>query len=120
MREQPREATETGERIRQFGRDLCEPGYRCAAGKNLLILLADGGLMPCRRLPFVIGNVNKGGMRGQIEASPLMRDLSRPVLPEGCAGCAQLSRCGGGSRCVTYAQTGRLDVRDVNCFYRRR
>ena len=34
---------------------------------------------------------------------------------EGCESCRHLIACRGGARCVTYAQTGRLDVRDVNC-----
>lgn len=94
--------------------------YTCAAGKDLLILLADGSLMPCRRLPFVIGNIRDGEMKDIIARSPLMRKLAEPVVPEGCGRCRWLSSCGGGSRCVTYAQTGRLDLRDVNCFRRKK
>lgn len=30
--------------------------YRCSAGDSLLILLADGTVMPCRRLPLTLGN----------------------------------------------------------------
>lgn len=92
--------------------------YRCSAGENLLILLADGSLMPCRRLPFVIGNLRDGSMRELTETSEIMKKLREPVLPQGCEGCRRLSLCGGGARCVTMAQTGRLDLRDVNCFYR--
>ncbi len=91
--------------------------YRCSAGENLLILLADGSLMPCRRLPFVIGNLRDGSMRELVENSDVMRSLARPLIPEGCEGCRRLALCAGGARCVTYAQTGRLDRRDVNCFY---
>ena len=164
--------------------------YRCSAGRNLLILLADGSLMPCRRLPFVIGNLfteeQESGQDGQgvsiaggdvteagetapaeaaigdvteagetaaaeaaigevteagisvltpaaeqeisdaavsmtvmeriISGSPLMRQLARPRFPEGCFGCNRFERCRGGSRCVTYAQTGSLERRDVNCY----
>lgn len=105
-------------RALQFGGDPCAEVYRCSAGGNLLILLADGSLMPCRRLPFVIGNIREGTMREITEGSPLMKELRVPMVPEGCRGCRHLIRCSGGARCVTYAQTGRLDVRDVNCFYR--
>ena len=90
--------------------------YHCGAGGDLLILLADGGLMPCRRLPFVIGNIADGEIGDIIGASPVMRELSQPREPEGCRGCPHLSTCRGGARCVTYAQTGRLDIKDVNCF----
>ena len=91
--------------------------YRCSAGENLLILLADGSLMPCRRLPFVIGNLRDGSMKKLVEESDVMRSLARPRVPQGCEGCRRLALCGGGARCVTYAQTGRLDLKDVNCFY---
>ena len=53
------------------------------------------------------------------ENSELLRELARPVLPRGCEGCARLVECRGGARCVTYGQTGQLDLRDVNCFYTR-
>jgi len=90
--------------------------YRCGAGGDLLVFLADGSVMPCRRLPFVIGNIRDGELADIIRASPIMAELARPTLPEGCGGCPHLARCRGGARCVTYAQTGRLNVRDVNCF----
>ena len=89
--------------------------YRCGAGGDLLIVLADGSVMPCRRLPFVIGNIRDGEIAEIIDGSSLMRQLARPYVPEGCEGCPHLPKCRGGARCVTYAQTGRLDLRDVNC-----
>ena len=104
-------------RALQFGEDSCAELYRCSAGENLLVLLADGSLMPCRRLPFVIGNLRDGSMCSLTQGSPLMAELRAARVPEGCRGCRLLARCGGGARCVTYAQTGRLDLRDVNCFY---
>ena len=93
--------------------------YHCGAGGDLLIFLADGSVMPCRRLPFVIGNLSDGELQDIIAGSDIMRALAKPCVPEGCEGCAHLERCRGGARCVTYAQTGRWDVRDVNCFMER-
>ena len=110
--------TVSNSRALQFGHDPCAEIYRCSAGGNLLILLADGSLMPCRRLPFIIGNIRDGSLREIVEQSPVMAQLRRPYIPRGCGDCRRLSRCGGGARCVTYARTGQLDVRDVNCFYR--
>jgi len=90
--------------------------YHCGAGGDLLIFLADGSVMPCRRLPFVIGNLRDGELADIIAGSDVMRRLAAPRVPQGCEGCRHLPACRGGARCVTYAQTGRLDLRDVNCW----
>ena len=96
-----------------FGSGSC---YHCGAGGELLILLADGSLMPCRRLPFVIGALGDGELSEILENSPLMRSLREAPIPEACSACPHASRCRGGAKCVTYAQTGRLFARDVNCW----
>ena len=91
-------------------------GYRCNAGKGLIIILADGSLMPCRRLPFVIGNIKEDELESIIKGSAIMRELSEFYAPKECYGCKELNKCYGGSRCVTYAQTGKLYKKDINCF----
>ena len=93
-------------------------GYRCNAGKGLIIILADGSLMPCRRLPFVIGNIKEDELESIIKGSPIMRELSEFYAPKECYGCKELNKCYGGSRCVTYAQTDKLYKKDINCFVR--
>lgn len=104
-------------RALQFGDPDRDEVYRCAAGERLLVLLADGSLMPCRRLPFVIGNLRDASMKEIVQHSGLMAELRRPQIPKGCGRCPKLLRCGGGAKCVTYALTGELNCRDVNCFY---
>ena len=125
-----RQANEVQERFRRFhaktkidnGRALqflCarEPCvYRCGAGGNLLIFLPNGDVMPCRRLPFVIGNLEKTPLEEIVAASDLMRELRETRPPEECRLCPKLSLCRGGAKCVTYARTGQLFARDVNCF----
>jgi len=91
--------------------------YICSAGRNLIIALANGDVMPCRRLPFVIGNAFEEPLSEIIGNSNMMRRLALPRFPEGCKGCKRFEFCRGGSRCVTYAQTGKLSAKDVNCFY---
>ena len=91
-------------------------GYHCSVGKGLIIILADGSVMPCRRLPFVIGNIKENSLSEIIHNSHLMKELSDFYAPKECYGCKDLNRCYGGSRCVTYAQTGELYKKDINCF----
>lgn len=90
--------------------------YRCGAGGELLILLADGGLMPCRRLPYVIGNIRDGEIEDIVSHSEIMRSLAAAPLPEGCRDCEYAARCRGGAKCVTCARTGDPFGKDVNCW----
>lgn len=90
-------------------------GYRCSAGKGLIVLLADGSLMPCRRLPFVIGNVSQKSLGDLIEESELMRHLATFQEPDDCVFCRFKVVCGGGSRCISQAQTGSWRNQDPQC-----
>lgn len=90
-------------------------GYKCSAGRNLLAVLADGSVMPCRRLPLVLGNILDGELDALISAAPELLQLRRGDFPAECAGCEKLFSCYGGARCVIYGQTGSWDRRDVNC-----
>lgn len=92
-------------------------GYECSAGKRLLIFLANGDMMACRRLPFVIGNIKEvTDLQTMLEQNEIMKKLAVPAFPKDCAACKYFYKCAGGARCVTYAQTGRLDLKDVNCY----
>ena len=102
-------------RALQFiGDDSCG-GYRCSAGGNLLIVLADGSLMPCRRLPFTVGHIDDGEIAPTLAKSPVMCALSLARVPAVCRICPDVLRCFGGAKCVTFAQTGDWDRPDVNC-----
>ena len=96
-----------------IGTDDC--GYICGAGKNLLIILADGNVMPCRRLPFVVGNLLNTTIE-DIYKNETMKELRNFIAPVECLGCKEYARCKGGAKCVTFAQTGRWSIKDVNCF----
>lgn len=91
--------------------------YRCGAGGNLLILLADGTLMPCRRLPYEIGNLFDGELKDTLENSETMRALRDAPVPAACAGCVRAEQCRGGARCITCARTGSWEGRDPDCWY---
>ncbi|MCR5212857.1 MAG: hypothetical protein K6E10_00430, partial [Eubacterium sp.] len=77
----------------------------------------NGDMMACRRLPFIIGNIREVENLGHmLETNETMQMLAKPYFPKECGGCRNFYKCGGGGRCVTYAQTGRLDIMDVNCY----
>ena len=104
-----------GNWIREGKGDTCI--YECSAGKRLLIALPDGSLMACRRLPFVIGHIDDtDNLSDLVDRNPVMRRLARSVFADKCMKCKFYLECGGGARCVTYSQTGKLDLPDVNCY----
>lgn len=91
--------------------------YACSAGRRLLVALPNGDLMACRRLPFVIGNIRDGeDLASIVDGNQTMQMLARPVTTDKCLRCRHYFSCLGGARCVTYAQTGRIDSADVNCY----
>ena len=104
----------SNQRALQFCRTK-DCGYRCGAGKSLIVILADGSVMPCRRLSLIIGNIKDKELNEIIKDSEIMRELSEFLAPKECFECKDLERCYGGARCVTYAQTGKLFDKDVNC-----
>ncbi len=61
--------------------------YRCTAGTSLLALLADGTVMPCRRLPLIAGNVRESDLLTIYRDSPVLRDLRQCGIPKGCRSC---------------------------------
>ena len=89
--------------------------YHCSAGENLLIVLANGDVMPCRRIPLVIGNADKNDLLTLHRDSPVMQELRAVGIPQGCRECQYAEWCRGGSKCVAYAKTGRFDIPDPDC-----
>ncbi len=89
--------------------------YHCSAGENLLIVLANGEVMPCRRIPLVIGNVNENDLLTLHRDSTVMQELRAVGIPQGCRQCQYAELCRGGSKCVAYAKTGRFDIPDPDC-----
>lgn len=92
--------------------------YTCHPGVHMVTVLADGTVMPCRRLPFTVGNIRDGELDELLSADPTAQKLMQLPIPEECADCRYAKTCRGGAKCVTYGQTGQLFVKDVNCFYK--
>lgn len=90
--------------------------YRCSAGITLLTVLADGTLLPCRRLPISIGNCFENDMTVLYENSGLIKDLQKNEIPHECIACPKAEMCMGGAKCFTYAMTGDYHGKDMNCY----
>ena len=90
--------------------------YQCSAGVSLLTVLADGTLLPCRRLPVPVGNCFDSDIITLYENSDLIRDLKMRSIPDECMMCPKAELCRGGARCLTYAVTGDYHGKDINCY----
>jgi radical SAM protein with 4Fe4S-binding SPASM domain len=91
--------------------------YQCSAGKSILVVLADGELVPCRRMPVPLGNVLKSSIIEIYESSDIIKELDKQEIPEECEGCDKAELCRGGEKCLSYAVTGKHNIKDINCFY---
>ena len=89
--------------------------YKCTAGDSHLALLADGTVMPCRRLPLIAGNIKHESLLSIYRESPVLQRLRALEIPDGCKACKYKEMCRGGSKCAAYAKTGRYDTADPDC-----
>jgi radical SAM protein with 4Fe4S-binding SPASM domain len=90
--------------------------YHCTAGETLLTVMANGDVVPCRRMPIPVGNVYTGALLDLYRESPLLLRLREPEqVAEGCQGCDHHTSCRGGLRCLSYATYGDPWQADPGC-----
>ncbi len=93
----------------------------CAAGVSGLTLLADGTVVPCRRLPVPIGNVRKDSLRELWAVSDVLEALrDRSGYKGKCGACSRWANCRG-CRAIAYAYSnakgaGDFLAEDPQCF----
>lgn len=98
---------------------FCEGGneiYQCSAGAELLTILADGTLLPCRRLPISVGNVLENPILNLYQNSQVIKDLQKKEIPEECNRCLKAEVCRGGAKCLSYALYQDYNRKDENCY----
>lgn len=91
-------------------------GYKCSAGINLLTILADGTLLPCRRLPLELGNLTTQNISEIVNTSTIIQELKNEPISDECQNCNMKNKCNSGAKCLTYAITGSWHGKDVNCW----
>ena len=89
--------------------------YTCTAGKSLLTVMENGDLVPCRRMPIVIGNLLKDNMYKLYKNSKILKELQKDTTPDECQKCEHSKKCSGGLKCLTYAIYKDLNHKDVGC-----
>lgn len=89
--------------------------YTCTAGKSLLTVMENGDLVPCRRMPIVVGNLLKDNMYVLYKKSYVLKGLQKDTTPDDCKKCEHSRKCSGGLKCLTYALYKNLNHKDVDC-----
>ena len=102
-------------RALQFTRATKEDPYECTAGWGLLTVMENGDIVPCRRMPIVLGNIKTDDMTDLYYNHPIIQDLKKRSIPTGCLECKDTNVCRGGLRCLTYALTGSYKIKDTGC-----
>ncbi len=89
--------------------------YECTAGKSLLTVMENGDLVPCRRMPIVVGNLLKENMYDLYKNNKILKDLQKDMTPDECFECEYSKTCSGGLKCLTYAIYKDLNHKDIGC-----
>ena len=89
--------------------------YTCTAGKSLLTVMENGDLVPCRRMPIVVGNILNDNMYDLYKNSRILKELQNDITPDDCKKCEYSTKCSGGLKCLTYAIYKDLNHKDVGC-----
>ncbi len=89
--------------------------YRCTAGVSLLTVMENGDLVPCRRLPIVVGNLLKDNMYKLYKNNKILKEFQKDKIPKDCQKCEHAELCRGGLKCLTYALYKTNDKKDIGC-----
>ncbi len=89
--------------------------YGCTAGDTLLTVMENGDLVPCRRMPIVVGNLFEEKMIDLYLNNQILKNLRAKKIPDECLGCEHEQTCHGGLKCLAYAIYKDLNHKDVGC-----
>ena len=91
--------------------------YSCSAGSTLLAILSNGDILPCRRLPIKIGNLITDSLIDIYQNNSILKELRRnDNLDDACKQCYYCKSCGGGLKCLSFADSGDYNKKDPNCW----
>lgn len=91
--------------------------YQCIAGDDLLNIMPNGDVYPCRRMPIKVGNLWETPLQSIYYENELLITLRSPnSIPRECQSCPHGVKCRGGLRCLSYATKGNLFHADPGCW----
>ena len=91
--------------------------YDCGAGTRVMIVMPDGDILICRRMPISLGNVKETTLTDVYFTDPLCLKLrNRNSIPDRCRGCKYQHSCRGGLKCLAYEMLGDPLAGDPGCW----
>lgn len=88
---------------------------KCPVAIQTITILENGDIVPCRRLPIVIGNIMTDNFFDVWYTSPILNDLRDRQRINKCGTCNMRDNCGG-ARCVAYGYYGDYMKEDPQCW----
>jgi len=84
---------------------------------RIIIVMPNGDVLPCRRLPLVVGNVlNKSLFEIYYNSNKLWESKNLNNISLFCQKCTNFSQCFGGAKCVAYSNSKKLVDSDNQCW----
>lgn len=91
--------------------------YHCTAGDTLITVLPNGAVLPCRRMPVVVGNVFDKQLAEIYFDNPFLKSLrDKNNICKGCEQCLYKTFCRGGLKCLSYAVNSSPFTADPGCW----
>lgn len=89
--------------------DGCIMGWKCA------VIIEDGSVMPCRRIPLIAGNLRNQDFEEIFFNSPLFQNVREVEKIEKCNSCELFKVCRG-CRAAAYVKYGDIFSKDPQCW----
>lgn len=96
--------------------DMIRP-YVCHAAETITVVMPNGDVLACRRMPIVVGNLMKQSFFEIWYSNEILWKLrDRNEINSLCKKCEYFERCMGGARCITYGYCGDPFAPDPQCW----
>jgi len=101
--------------LRFSPKDKCTIWGGCGIGSNILTVLADGTVYPCRRLPIKLGNLPQNSIEEIFFDSPELNEMRKIENMQKCKKCELIQICRGCPG-VAYGVHGDYTAPDPQCW----
>ena len=90
--------------------------YKCSAAERNFAILYNGDMIPCRRMPIVVGNVLQDTISELFFNNSTIQDLRTFQVSTGCENCNHKNTCNGGLKCLAYRNFADYRKADPGCW----